>query len=716
MRNSFIYYMEMKRYILQTIFSRRAISTVWVVLALMTLFFLSYHPSLVAANHPVGTPGNDPYATDPYNIRVGPSRACMCGTSANITVYLHSDSPIPYTDEGYTDGLPMKADVLHHMIGNGSADCEHPIGEEFTIHEVANEDYILDDYISNPGAYTQSDFPDFEGLIYGGLHPKPGAACSWGHESDWTVYYRWEDTNGVWHDHAVESGVITNYCQNPDNVCTLHIEESNGSGGWQAGDGTYTVGEILRVSATANFTIGQIMWGVQANGYNPSRAASWYPELGEPLQWTVKDTSSPWEPVYYRVEDRRNSNGDPEEQKVVATIRDNCWYPVECSVTFTASTPPVCRNGTKEPPEECDDGNNINDDGCSNECKNAVCGDSIIQTIAPYNEQCDDGNTTDGDGCSSSCQIEKKTWWVSRGGSVYGYDRLVSSIPTSLSGGGTVLDASEAIVPFDLTKDELYKGSELIMTHHSASDNNDLDRESTGSPTALLKYDYDFKTRTASMYDEYQDVIADNPNISGKFAMTGSSVYGKSSNLLGGNLVSLPATGAIVYSFDHNISLVRNTQPGSSESFVCDRNTIFMIDGDLTIDTDVESDGIANGCTFVVSGDITIDGGINHESIECANKQSPPSCHLKYDLLDGVFIADGNIDILPDTAATYASDGLKVSGTLYARGYISNGRSTVSTVGDLYPTLLVARNNKYFELTSEYYTGVGGYKQEVGVR
>ncbi len=683
---------------------------VFIVLILTAVLFMFsiFQSSVVNANHPLGNPGDDPYATDPYNVSAGDVvRNCMCGTSANISVWLFSDTQIP--GNGYTDKLPVKAVVLHHMEGNGSQVCGHPPGSNFTISEQGIEEYAFDRYLVGRGGagWTQSIFPDFLDLRY---REKPGGYCDWSGRTDWNLYYRWEDTTGAWHDTYLKTGVMTNYCRNSGHVCEIHLEESNGSGGWQAGDGTYTAGEILRVSTTTNYTISEILWGVHASGANPSIGKSWSWKLPFNEAWALKDAASPWDPVYYRVENRSDA------QTVVAVVRDYCWYPVECSVTFTASTAPVCGNGTKEGTEECDDGNSINDDDCSNACKNAVCGDSIVQTIAPYNEQCDDGNTIDGDGCGSSCQIEEKTWWVSRGGSVYGYDRIVSGIPTSLSGSGTVLSPEEAIVPFDLTKNELYKGSELIMTHHSSSDNNDLDRESSGSPTALLMYNYDFKTRSTSMYDEYQDVITDNPNISGKFAMTGNSVYGKSSNLLGGNLVSLPATGAIVYTFDHNISLVRNTQPGSSESFVCDRNTIFMIDGNLTIDTDVESDGIENGCTFIVSGDITVDDGINHESNECVNRQSPPTCHTKYDLLDGVFIADGDINILPDTAATYASDGLKVSGTLYARGSISNGRSTVSTLGDLYPTLLVARSNKYFELASEYYTGVGGYKQEIGIK
>ena len=67
-------------------------------------------------------------------------------------------------------------------------------------------------------------------------------------------------------------------------------------------------------------------------------------------------------------------------------------------------------------PEDCDDGNTKEGDGCSASCQlepgyacpivgakcKPLCGDG--QIIAP--ENCDDGNTTDGDGCSATCQAE----------------------------------------------------------------------------------------------------------------------------------------------------------------------------------------------------------------------------------------------------------------------------------------------------------------------
>lgn len=51
--------------------------------------------------------------------------------------------------------------------------------------------------------------------------------------------------------------------------------------------------------------------------------------------------------------------------------------------------------------EECDDGNSIDDDACSNICENATCGDGVVQT----GEVCDDGNLQNGDQCNNSCDV-----------------------------------------------------------------------------------------------------------------------------------------------------------------------------------------------------------------------------------------------------------------------------------------------------------------------
>ncbi len=63
-----------------------------------------------------------------------------------------------------------------------------------------------------------------------------------------------------------------------------------------------------------------------------------------------------------------------------------------------------CGNGTIDPGETCDDGNRIDGDGCSATCRDAACGDGVVDELR--GEQCDDGGTAPGDGCSAACFLE----------------------------------------------------------------------------------------------------------------------------------------------------------------------------------------------------------------------------------------------------------------------------------------------------------------------
>ncbi len=67
--------------------------------------------------------------------------------------------------------------------------------------------------------------------------------------------------------------------------------------------------------------------------------------------------------------------------------------------------PPSCGNGIHDSNEQCDDGNNLNGDGCDWQCAFEVCGNGRIQRW--LGEQCDDVNLNNGDGCSSTCRIEQ---------------------------------------------------------------------------------------------------------------------------------------------------------------------------------------------------------------------------------------------------------------------------------------------------------------------
>ena len=64
---------------------------------------------------------------------------------------------------------------------------------------------------------------------------------------------------------------------------------------------------------------------------------------------------------------------------------------------------PGCGDGKLDPGEGCDDGNDSNEDACLNTCVSPTCGDGFVYAGV---EQCDDGNLNPGDGCSANCKTE----------------------------------------------------------------------------------------------------------------------------------------------------------------------------------------------------------------------------------------------------------------------------------------------------------------------
>lgn len=91
-----------------------------------------------------------------------------------------------------------------------------------------------------------------------------------------------------------------------------------------------------------------------------------------------------------------------------------------CETPGEACAPAVCGNGIVEGHEQCDEGaNNHPFKSCDLNCTRvpscqdgvcaAVCGDGIVFGVNPDGtpEECDDGNTRDGDGCSSDCKLEE---------------------------------------------------------------------------------------------------------------------------------------------------------------------------------------------------------------------------------------------------------------------------------------------------------------------
>jgi cysteine-rich repeat protein len=92
-------------------------------------------------------------------------------------------------------------------------------------------------------------------------------------------------------------------------------------------------------------------------------------------------------------------------------IREECGEEALCNPN---AAPPRCElpvaafcgDGETQQPEQCDNGQNINNENCNADCTTPRCGDAVFQS---ENEDCDDGNILLGDGCDSNCQFEEVT-------------------------------------------------------------------------------------------------------------------------------------------------------------------------------------------------------------------------------------------------------------------------------------------------------------------
>ena len=73
-----------------------------------------------------------------------------------------------------------------------------------------------------------------------------------------------------------------------------------------------------------------------------------------------------------------------------------------------ACLPPACGDGFPQLGEGCDDGNQVQTDGCLNNCQLPTCGDGFVGP----GEQCDDLNLIEGDGCFA-CALSRRAFLTS---------------------------------------------------------------------------------------------------------------------------------------------------------------------------------------------------------------------------------------------------------------------------------------------------------------
>lgn len=103
--------------------------------------------------------------------------------------------------------------------------------------------------------------------------------------------------------------------------------------------------------------------------------------------------------------------------RIVCTANSQC---PNAGVCLNGQCPRLCGDRTVQLPEQCDDGNTVDTDSCTNsctlrctnnaqcpsgQCTGGVCTSTCGNGVVDAGEQCDDGNNRDGDACSARCAI-----------------------------------------------------------------------------------------------------------------------------------------------------------------------------------------------------------------------------------------------------------------------------------------------------------------------
>jgi cysteine-rich repeat protein len=138
-------------------------------------------------------------------------------------------------------------------------------------------------------------------------------------------------------------------------------------------------------------------------------------------------------------DDGNLNTGDGCDAACLLEVGEPCTGDTDCATNRcnmaampAVCAPPVgCGNGTLEAGEACDDGNNMNGDGCTSACEiedgnpctaNAECSSGVCDMneapplcepagscgngVLDVPESCDDGNTSAGDSCDPQCLLE----------------------------------------------------------------------------------------------------------------------------------------------------------------------------------------------------------------------------------------------------------------------------------------------------------------------
>jgi cysteine-rich repeat protein len=119
---------------------------------------------------------------------------------------------------------------------------------------------------------------------------------------------------------------------------------------------------------------------------------------------------------------------------VAARPSGDCHRPCgPAEASCEAADAPICGDGRVDAPEQCDDGNDVDDDGCTLACRLPRCGDGIVQADA--GEHCDDGEATRT--CNADCKLRGQAVWRAVLGDL-GSGGRIQALAVAIADDGTI--------------------------------------------------------------------------------------------------------------------------------------------------------------------------------------------------------------------------------------------------------------------------------------
>ena len=305
---------------------------------------------------------------------------------------------------------------------------------------------------------------------------------------------------------------------------------------------------------------------------------------------------------------------------------------------------------------------------------------NIILYSSPYDMAC---NTDAG-----SENIDLNPWFGARGGYTYSYGN-VSAAPKDVSTNTNLDGVFNAKT--QMTKERIDLGTELLATRGVNISN--LIHPTSGVTRAIgvednNRQDGYWYAHLYKKFEKQRDTLTPF-TINANDDSTTDSCSGSSCYMYSTGNIHIPS------------------------DYTCDVPTIYISEENIYIEPNIEGGTNFSGCLFLAKNNIYIGAG-----------EYLSDTKIKYDYIEGFFIADNQmIFSLADQSETLR-DGVEVYGGLVALGSnISNGTSAISIERNMKlfnqtnPTLVATYDNKYASLSYIFFgTSAQLYKQEVGFK